>query len=838
MIINHNMASLNTYRQLSANNANSAKSLEKLSSGLRINKAGDDAAGLAISEKMRGQIRGLDQAARNSQDAISMIQTAEGSLSETHSILQRMKELATQSASDTNTDSDRAEIQKEINQLTSEINRIGNTTEFNTQKLLNGGGVSPTTATTVSSNGLTVPATLAAGEGATDALGTASNRASASMVLTGTQAGIADGEEFTISIGNKELTISFDTSASTSSVSGNTITIATTGLTTDDLVGAELANQLTSFITNDSSLKGNYAATYTAGTDTLLVQANEVTMDADGKLTGPLDGGVVSAADSDGDTVIAITNSGSKGAYATATIDFTNATVADLKGSEIIIDGNRIAFYDSADGAYDTEAADAADFAIDLNGARTAEKIVDAIVDAMSGTASASVASAIDSSAVYDADNSALANVYLTKTDTTKLQITSQQSGAAGNLFEMGNNAAVTVSETYGNGRLSNESVISAKGLADGEHKVTINYVDADASLADTITGTGTLADGDFTAISIASGSDLEGGTYRLIGDGVTQDDVVVEKLQSDGTWSSTGLSSTYTTASTITALDTSLTIGDITFTFGAYTAGDFDVAGDDYVTFTLDAKHFEATLTEAGSVDSDGDPLAGTAVRVTNGEQNVNLEAEDGIGSAVVNIGAWDVDNFEVGTSISWSFETEQATTDTSEVIGGKFEATFQIGANTAQGMTIEVNDMRSQALKVSGTAAGGSITASNGSVATLKADKEVTNGTNNTSTEYALDVSSHDKATAAISVLDDAIQSVSAERSKLGAYQNRLEHSISNLGTSSENLTAAESRIRDVDMAKEMMQFQKNNILSQAAQAMLAQANQQPQGVLQLLR
>lgn len=138
MIINHNMASLNTYRQMSTNEANTQSSLAKLSSGLRINKAGDDAAGLAISEKMRGQIRGLDQAARNAQDGISLIQTAEGALNETHSILQRMRELADQSANDTNTTTDRSEIQKEMNQLTSEINRIGNTTEFNTQKLIDG----------------------------------------------------------------------------------------------------------------------------------------------------------------------------------------------------------------------------------------------------------------------------------------------------------------------------------------------------------------------------------------------------------------------------------------------------------------------------------------------------------------------------------------------------------------------------------------------------------------------------------------------------------------------------------------------------------------------------
>ena len=138
MRINHNIAALNTYRQLTNNTSGVNKALEKLSSGLRINRAGDDAAGLAISEKMRGQIRGLEMAQKNAQDGISLIQTAEGALNETHSILQRMRELAVQAANDTNTTEDRAALQKEIDQLAEEISRISSTTEFNTQKLLNG----------------------------------------------------------------------------------------------------------------------------------------------------------------------------------------------------------------------------------------------------------------------------------------------------------------------------------------------------------------------------------------------------------------------------------------------------------------------------------------------------------------------------------------------------------------------------------------------------------------------------------------------------------------------------------------------------------------------------
>jgi len=137
MIINHNLNAMNAHRNMAMNNVSAGKSMEKLSSGLRINKAGDDAAGLAISEKMRGQIRGLDQASRNAQDGISLIQTAEGALNETHSILQRMRELAVQGASDTNVGEDRDQIGKEVVQLQSEIDRIANQTEFNTKKLLN-----------------------------------------------------------------------------------------------------------------------------------------------------------------------------------------------------------------------------------------------------------------------------------------------------------------------------------------------------------------------------------------------------------------------------------------------------------------------------------------------------------------------------------------------------------------------------------------------------------------------------------------------------------------------------------------------------------------------------
>ncbi|MBU5300044.1 flagellin [Clostridium sporogenes] len=409
MIINHNLNAMNAHRQMGMNTVNSGKSMEKLSSGLRINRAGDDAAGLAISEKMRGQIRGLDQAGRNSQDAISMIQTGEGALNETHSILQRMRELAVQAGNDTNEGTDRGEIQKEINQLTSEINRIGNTTEFNNQKILN------------ASNG-----------------------------------------------------------------------------TVDKAVNA-VAGEMT--------------------------------------------------------------------------------TKVDVTG-DVTIDGTKFTFDNTAtvDGKDGNKFKDLATLVVAIN------------------------------------TNAATKDVYKAAVSTADLKLTQN----------VGSSEVAKIKDS-----------------------------------------TGTL--------KVAFDKNKEGKTAEA-----------------------------------------------------------------------------------------------------------------------------------------------------------AKSSFTMQVGANENQTMTLEFADMRSAALGITGTADSTGFTKEN----------TVTDGTNNTTNEAALDVSDSTNAGNAITKIQNAINKVSAERSKLGAYQNRLEHTINNLGTSSENLSAAESRIRDVDMAKEMMNFSKNNILSQAAQAMLAQANQAPQGVLQLLR
>lgn len=586
MRINHNIAALNTYNKLTANTAATSKSLEKLSSGLKINKAGDNAAGLAISEKMRGQIRGLDQASTNANDAISLINTAEGALSETHSILQRMRELAVQSANDTNVSIDRGEIQKEMNQLSSEVNRIANTTEFNTKALLKGDGNTNLASTSLGS----VPGTLTGGLTA---------HVEAKQTVAGvveTAANITAGASLEFNLNGEKITIGWQTATTeiagangsiykTGSATANSATIYVKGTTVANDMGTAIKDALQQAINANDKLKGNYKVS---------VSGADVTVEAESLANGGEFYGNKGYIGALGDTAATggavVANIGTTTVtQATKNMDFsgitTTALAKDLIGKGFTVGDKQYEFYNANEGAYTGEAV-----GVNIGGA------------------------------------------FVT--------------GAT----------------------VKNEIANAVAGQVKGE-----------------------------------------GFTAAVTG------------------------------------------------------------AGTDQVTFT------------ATAIGVDGN----NSVAFTDG----------GVQKA--------------------------------------FEATMQVGANKGQGFKIDINDMRSEALKITGTAGAD---ATEG--AKFTATNTVTNGTDSTLSEAALDVSTHENATAAIKVINNSIESVSAERSKLGAFQNRLEHTIANLGTSSESLTTAESRIRDVDMAKEMMEYTKNNILSQAAQAMLAQANQQPQGVLQLLQ
>ena len=514
MVINHNMGALNAQRNMGINSNAASKNMEKLSSGLKINRAGDNAAGLSISEKMRAQIRGLDQASTNAEDGISMVQTAEGALNETHSILQRMRELAVQAGNDTNADTDREAIQAEINQLSSEINRIGNTTEFNTQKLLNG-------------------------------------------------------------------------------EKGDSVTV--------DKVGAAAV----------------------AGVDVAAKEA-EATI-----------GGVTIKAGAE------------NGAAGNIKVEMTKSTDTDSLTTAQVKDGKLLITVGTKTGE---DGADKVEAAIKKIGADAATGID---FDKFSASGTASVTAAKDVTGV----------------------------------------------------------------LTGG---VTKRTADEDPAKKDAVYGeySFSLQKGDVKIGSFSYAYDL----HKSVEDNAT---ALANALSTKGNYVAKA------DGNKITVIETDVTAGE-------------------------------------GVPTISGKGVKDTAVKL-------------------------------------------------------------QIGANENQSMSISIGDMRALALGITTSTAGND---------KFTSATAVTDGTNSTNVEYALDVTTYENAKSAITTIETALEKVSVQRSSLGAYQNRLEHTINNLDNSSENLTAAESRIRDTDMAKEMSEYSKNNILQQASQAMLAQAKSQPQSVLQLLQ
>jgi flagellin len=705
MIIQHNLLAANTNRQLGLTNVASSKSMEKLSSGYRINRAGDDAAGLAISEKMRGQIRGLNQASRNAQDAISMIQTGEGALSETQAILQRMRELATQSANGTNTDMDRGRIQDEITQLSDEINRIGNTTEFNTQKLIDG-SKDKTEKTSAVKNASSIDK-ISTGKdvfevrsAATAGTGTGSAVTGAVTIHNGTSGKYTSGVTFddalaaSLAPGSNELTVKIGNAV-------RTITLDDTKTTAVD-VAADIETKLRAAFDKDYAKVGTDSGTYSTGDAAADLEAAAITVSAaGGKLT--------------------ITD-GSKGADSKIEIVGGNAASVLFNSSDVADNGNA------------------------ANNTMKIEYTKDG------GTTPISKTIVLDSKTYADADE--LANEIESKLDT-------------------------------------------ALGVADA---------------------------GDISFFADASG----------LGESIKWTTAAAGK--GNGITSITGI------AGALAGLnDAEIELGK---------------AKNDEITVNIDGNNYTATI--AATDYSDKDVLANALQASINTEiqdwntahsGDAGFVARDLVEVKTMAVADTDRVRFQIssgkeGASSSITFSaTELASNlgfNTSAATGqdGKdASVNYHIGANKDQSMSLAISDMRSAALGITGTATG------NDTV--TKLDTEVTDVTystqeikNGSDTEYVIDVQNEESANKAIEVINNAIELVSKERSKLGATQNRLDHTIQNLDTSAENLQSAESRIRDVDMAKEMMEYSKNNILKQAAQAMLAQANQAPEGVLQLLR
>ena len=554
MIINHNMNALNAHRNMNVNNTAAGKSMEKLSSGLRINRAGDDAAGLAISEKMRGQIRGLTQASRNASDGISMIQTAEGALNETQNILQRMRELSVQSSNDTNTAADRQSIQKEIEQLTEEIDRIGNNTEFNTQSLLKGDGSISLEETGVITN--------------SKAKGTVVDTQAKVSINFAADSKIGAGDTASITIGGEKIDITFDKAEADKATS---ITAVKT--------------KLEEAINSNEKLKGNF----TVSSDNDKIEISAVA------------GGAFN---------------GSKGSITAMT--FTKAAGGN---------GNLNTKATSSDSVGTSEAKSASIGGINIGS--------------------------------------------LIGANMTKDEATEAIKGLVGKGFEV------------------NGQKVEFYNINDGAYKGDAIGVDISKTL---------------DSIQALGQQQLQAADVKTVSDKLTQ--------------------------------------------------SIFEQAGN-----KLEGVSMSVVVNAANNANT-------ITFESTAKGENAKLELKDG-------------------------------------ATKGDFNATFQVGANSNQTISISIGDMRAEALGVKN-----------------------------------VDLTTAEKSQEATSTIQAAIEKVSTERAGLGAVQNRLEYTISNLDNTTENLTSAESTLRDVDMAKEMMTFSKNNILNQAAQAMLAQANQQPQNVLSLLR
>ncbi|CDB14759.1 flagellin domain protein [Clostridium sp. CAG:221] len=396
MKINHNMGAMNSKRNMKINNKASSKSIEKLSSGLRISSAGDDVAGLSISEKMRSQIRGLEQASRNAADGITLIQTAEGALNETNSILQRMRELSVQSINDTNNESDRNAIQKEINSLTSEINRIANNTEYNTKKLLTGGDGKGIKAINLDFNGTEVTHTKgndAVTKGMKVGVTISSNLSSSIMPQP-------DGFNFELKgvalsvryVSDKANNVGHIQYANYGGViTGGNITITNTDngtIAASDVekVAKSTAELFQKQIDSNATLRGEFKA-YNKGSQIIIeaLDSNGTVSNAEMKVTGidSSSNGLTITDVNTGNTVGNGTTIGkqdipAKGA--STTIDFSNvaATLDDIKAlvdAGMSINGQTIQFYDSDDEPYKGKA-----IGIDIKGVTNAEQLVDAII--------------------------------------------------------------------------------------------------------------------------------------------------------------------------------------------------------------------------------------------------------------------------------------------------------------------------------------------------------------------------------------------------------------------------------------------------------------------------
>ena len=753
MRIQHNIMAMNAYRNYNTNTSALSKNLEKLSSGYKINRAGDDAAGLAISEKMRAQITGLNAAQKNVKDGISLVKTAEGAMQEIQDMLNRMDYLATQSANGTYQDEvDRENLNKEMEALKTEINRIADSANFNGIKLLDGSldtnaELGGTAAVEAVESGLE---TAAVG----DVLGTNTikhTEAAGNNEPTKFKVDLADfqfsgknGESMTITVGDQEIKITATQDLGVQNGSQIAAEIA-------KQFGANTATAGWKVEVNGTALTGNQEYIQFDGQDfTVTAEDNKLVFTQKDAPTS-------TAENVDGKMDVTISGSGTAAVKAGWTSGVYTAGVTAGTGS----------------GMQDDATVEVTVEVPDSTGAGGADETLTFTTAALENAATLDeVVAALNATKATNAkgDDVNLSDLYdITKTADGKINL-ALKDGQTGTV------TGFTYTEDGGT-------------AAAGDTKATLG---AGAAVAGAAAGTAGSS-GDYNVQTI----EVENGVYkdrdRLASTVVKlKDEQIVNGAQLKIGTQTITLSDADADKGTVSS--DKIYIGDLKKADGTI---DMDVfterlsqATADNTIWTVSAKAGKDGITLMEATNADGTSAGNAAAKALLKDKD--LTSEEGIKATLGYVSA--AKDAVAGTA-------------------GK-ALNLQIGDTSDEfnQMKIEIGDMHVEAMSY-------------------------TDDEGNTSSIRDIDILTSENAQAAVDVIKNAINYVSGVRGDLGAIQNRLEHTANNLSVMAENIQDAESTIRDTDVAEEMMSYVKNNILVQSAQAMLAQANQVPQGVLQLL-
>ncbi len=838
--INQNIAAMNAYRNLSVTDSQMAKSLEKLSSGFRINRAADDAAGLSVSEGLRAQIGGLKVAVRNAQDGISVVQTAEGALTEVHSILQRMRDLAVQAANGGASDGNaQAAAQTEFGQLQKELDRVAKTTGFGNQNLLdtNYNGTFQVGANNTADDRLVVDLSAAVfgPTQAAQAVGVTYTSGVISSFDFSTATIPAAGSTFTVADAGSGLTRTGATQTFSSAALGITATASTQTFAAADFATATIGTNLNTKTFEFTDGTNTSAQVTIAGlvdntstVDDVVTQLNDATT---GLGTG------FTAANVAGDLVITSTATGSTAVVAQGGNDDTgltaSASAAGENGLDTALNTKVFEFTDGTNTSAQVTIAG-------LTASSTLTDLVTQLNDATNGLGSNFTASAVSGSLVI---TSAATGTAITVAqgggDTTGLTAASTvvgEAGAAGTQTFAAADLATATIGTNLNGKVfefsdgtNTSAQVTIAGLVDG----TSTVADLVTQLNDATNGLGA----NFTASANGNGDLVITSTATGTAVNVTQgaNDTTAATATSSaasGAGFNTGYNGKVFEFSDGTNTSAQVTIAGLTATSGLA----------DIVTQLNDATNGLGPNFTASSVGNKlviTSTATGTSASVTQGANDTSaITGTTVAGTATV-----------TGTDKTFTVDGHaiNLTTDTTDAAGLATELQTQLDA-AATGVYTVTGDAALGKVVISKAGSTDIVVAgTDAALISTNSTTGVREQTFATATGFdaaglglgstvKVDTTSH--AQLAISIVDNAIKNVSTARATMGAYQNRFEHTINNLNVAVENLSASESRIRDVDMAQEMVQFTRSQILSQAGTAMLAQANQAPQSILKLLQ